>query len=81
MVSKIFYCAISIYKVMLSCWAQEPKKRPPMDTLQQDLDDFEVAVQDKYGNYEELVPKYHNHKPKSSNPRNEKIKKRQKKKK
>ena len=66
---------------MLSCWAQEPGKRPPMDTLQQDLDDFETAAQSKYADYADLVPKYQNRKPKSNKPRDEKIKKRQKKKK
>ena len=29
-----------------------------MDTLQQDLDDFETAVEAKYSDYEHLVPKY-----------------------
>ena len=66
---------------MLSCWAQEPKNRPPMDTLQQDLDDFETAVEAKYSDYEHLVPKYETAKRpgKKGGDREKKIQKRKKK--
>ena len=34
---------------MLTCWNEKPEKRPPMSTLQQDLDDFGPAlVENKY---------------------------------
>ena len=34
---------------MLTCWHEKPEQRPPMSTLQQDLDDFGPAlVENKY---------------------------------
>ena len=34
---------------MLTCWNEKPEQRPPMSTLQQDLDDFGPAlVENKY---------------------------------
>ena len=46
---------------MLSCWAEKPEKRPPFDTLRQDLDDFDVSCEDKYKKYDEYVPDYQKH--------------------
>ena len=43
---------------MLNCWAEKPDKRPPFETLRQDLDDFEISMEDKYANYDEWVPNY-----------------------
>ena len=43
---------------MMSCWAEKPEKRPPFDTLRQDLDDFEISMEEKYANYDEWVPNY-----------------------
>ena len=37
---------------MINCWAEQPEKRPPFDTLMQDLDDFEISCEDKYSKYE-----------------------------
>ena len=42
---------------MLSCWAEQPEKRPPFFTLRQDLDDFDTAVEHKYQRYDDLLPK------------------------
>ena len=36
---------------MLLCWNKEPEKRPPMSTLQQDLDDFGPALVENKYNY------------------------------
>ena len=38
---------------MMNCWAEKPDKRPPFETLRQDLDDFEIIMEDKYANYVE----------------------------
>ena len=43
---------------MINCWAENPEKRPPFDTLQQDLDDFEISSEAKYSKYDEYVPNY-----------------------
>ena len=42
----------------MNCWAQKPDQRPPFDTLQQDLDDFEISCEDKYSQYDQFVPNY-----------------------
>ena len=44
---------------MLTCWNADPAKRPPMSTLQQDLDDFGPAlVENKYDySYSEYMKK------------------------
>ena len=39
--------------MMMNCWAEKPDKRPPFETLRQDLDDFEIIMEDKYANYVE----------------------------
>ena len=49
---------VFIFKLMMSCWAEKPEKRPPFDTLRQDLDDFEISMEEKYANYDEWVPNY-----------------------
>ena len=36
---------------MLLCWNTQPEKRPPMSTLQQDLDDFGPALVESKYNY------------------------------
>ena len=41
---------------MLSCWEENPEKRPPFSTLRQDLDDFDTAIEGKYSHYEQ--PQY-----------------------
>ena len=43
---------------MINCWAEQPEKRPPFDTLMQDLDDFEISCEDKYSKYDQYVPNY-----------------------
>ena len=60
---------------MLSCWAEMPERRPPFETLRQDLDDFDVACEAKYKNYDEWIPNYSRH-----GKRDGKINKRKKKK-
>ena len=30
-------------QLMMNCWAEKPDKRPPFETLRQDLDDFEIS--------------------------------------
>ena len=46
---KKFLVLYPTFKVMLTCWNEKPDKRPPMSTLQQDLDDFGPAlVENKY---------------------------------
>ena len=42
----------------MSCWAEKPEKRPPFETLRQDLDDFDVACEAKYDKYDEWKPNY-----------------------
>ena len=77
---------ISLYKVMLNCWLEKPEKRPPFDTLRQDLDDFDISCEDKYSHYDEYVPNYRKThkeekcKSKKSGERSDKIKSRHKKK-
>ena len=55
---------------MMNCWAEKPDKRPPFETLRQDLDDFEISMEDKYANYDEWVPNYR--KTRSNKPRDKK---------
>ena len=55
---------------MLNCWAEKPDKRPPFETLRQDLDDFEISMEDKYANYDEWVPNYRQ--TRSNKPRDKK---------
>ena len=55
---------------MMNCWAEKPDKRPPFETLRQDLDDFEISMEDKYANYDEWVPNYR--KTRSNNTRDKK---------
>ena len=33
---------------MVKCWAEKPDKRPPFETLRQELDDFEISMEDDY---------------------------------
>ena len=72
---------------MLSCWAKEPEKRPPFDTLQGDLDDFEIACENKYNKkYDQYETDYKKHgggksKGGKGRARHDKNKKKEKKKK
>ena len=43
---------------MIKCWAEKPEQRPPFDTIQMDLDDFEVSCEEKYSKYDQFVPNY-----------------------
>jgi len=65
----------------MTCWAENPEKRPPFDTLRQDLDDFEISMEEKYANYDEWVPNYRKSKPggKSGGKRDNAIQNRQRK--
>ena len=67
---------------MVKCWAEKPDKRPPFETLRQELDDFEISMEDKYANYDEWVPNYRqtkSNKGGKSNKRDNAIQSRQKK--
>ena len=67
---------------MVKCWAEKPDKRPPFETLRQELDDFEISMEDKYANYDEWVPNYRQTKSSKggkSNKRDNAIQSRQKK--
>ena len=53
---------------MMKCWAEKPDKRPTFETLRQDLDDFEISMQDEWNIWEDEILVLNNRQTRSNKP-------------